>query len=159
MEFSSSLYFMAINPNHSDFSQTAYNSDEPIYVWKDNMVYKRIGVWQRDFRNWLRDNGIDIDNDNNHVYTPVAHVKDDILTGYHTQYPNIANRFLEINQSVRETHYPNLYYVQIGNHPYPKEARYSQAWLEDCYHRECHRIVYPDSDPKKFFFLPKDILP
>ena len=159
MTFSSNLYFMAINPNHVDFSQKAYNSDEPIYVWRDNTVYKRIGVWQRDFRNWLNDNGIDVDGDNNHVYIPIAHVKDDILTGYHTQYPNIANRFLDMRNSTFECYYPNLYYVQVGNHPYPKEARWSHAWLEDCYHRECHRIVYPHSDPKKFFFLLKDILP
>ena len=159
MEFSSTLYFMAINPNHVDFSQNAYNTDEPIYVWKDNTVYKRTGVWQRDFRNWLRDNGIDVDTDYNIVYIPVAHVKDNVLTGYHTQFPNIANRFLEMGKSTRESYYPNLYYVQVGNHPYPKEARLNQGWLVDNYHRECHRIIYPHHEPKKFFILPKDILP
>ena len=159
MTFTSNLYLMATNPNHVDFQQMAYNSDQPIYVWKDNMVYKRTGVWQRDFRNWLRDNGIEIDSDENNIYCPVAHVKDDVLTGYHTQYPNVANRFLDMRKSTLESYYPNLYYVQIGNHPYPKEARWNSSWLTDMFHRECHRIVYPHSDPKKFFILPKDILP
>ena len=26
-------------------------------------------------------------------------------------------------------HYPNLYYVQIGNHPYSKEGRLHKSWL------------------------------
>ena len=159
MEPTSSLYFMAINPNHVDFSQKAYNTDQPIYVWKDNTVYKRTPVWLHDFRNWLENQGIEVDSDNKAVYTPVAHVKDDVLTGYQTQFPNMANRFLDMNKSTRESYYPNLYFVQIGNHPYPKVARYNSSWLTDCYHRECHRIIYPDSDPKKFFILPKDILP
>ena len=159
MTFSSSLYFMAINPNHVDFSQKAYNTDEPIYVWKDNTVYKRTGVWQRDFKNWLENQGIKVDSETRAVYTPVAHVKDNVLTGYHTHYPNVANRFLDMSKASRESYYPNLYYVQIGNHPYPKEARWSTSWLTDMFHRECHRIIYPDSDPKKFFILPKDILP
>ena len=159
MEFSSNLYHMAINPNHVDFQQMAYNSDHPIYVWKDNTVYKRMGIWNRDFKNWLSDQGIEVDPEDRVVYTPIAHVKDNVLTGYHTQYPNISNRFLDMNKSTRECYYPNLYFVQIGNHPYPKEARWSQAWLEDMFHRECHRIVYPDQNPKNFFILPNNILP
>jgi len=158
MEYSSTLYHMAINPNHSDFSQTAYNDNDPVYVWRDNTVYKRTSVWYRPFKRWLSLQGVTVSEDNV-VYTPIATVKDGIVTGYHTEYSNIANRFLDMDKSTLEYHYPNLYYVQIGNHPYPKEGRYQIPWLISQFHRECHRIVYPDSDPTQFFILPSNILP
>ena len=129
MEFSSTLYHMTVNPNHYEFNQKAYNTDQPIYVWKDNTVYKRMAVWQRDFRTWLRDNGVEVDTDSNIVYTPISHYGNGVLTGWHTQYPNIANRFLDMNKAVRESYYPNLYFVQVGNHPYPKEGRFPLCWL------------------------------
>jgi hypothetical protein len=157
MQFSSTLYFMAIKPDHIDFSHKTYDSEDPIYVWKNNTVYKRTHIWRHAFKQWLIDNGVDCED--KAVYTPIAHVENDVLTGYHTQYPNISNRFLNMSSTRITTYYPNLYWVQIGNHPYPKEGRWNHTWLEDMFHRECHRIIYPDSDPKKFFILPKDILP
>ena len=159
MEFTSTLYFMATNPNHIEYEQTAYNSEEPIYVWRDNMVYKRQGIWQRDFKKWLSENGIEVDPDYRACYVPIAHVKDNILTGYCTQHLNFSNRLLDMSEASRQAHYPNLYFTEIGDHPYPKQARWHTSWLVDNFHRECHRIIYPHYDPKKFFILPQDILP
>ena len=159
MEFTSTLYHMAINPNHKEFEQTAHNSEEPVYMWKDNTVYKRTGIWQRDFRNWLSENGIEVDFDHRACYIPVAHVKDNVLTGYCTQHANFSNRLLDMSEASRKSCYPNLYFTELGNHPYPKQARWHTSWLMDNFQRECHRIIYPHYDPKKFFILPKDILP
>ena len=159
MEFSSTIYHYATNPNAKAFEETAYNSNDPNWVWKDNTVYMRKTIWGNAFRTWLNDVGIDYDVNNPAVYTPVAHVENGIVTGYHTQYPNASNRFLDMKKSTRELYYPNLYFVQIGIHPYPKEGRYNHTWLVDMFHRECHRIIYPDPDPKKFFFFLKDIQP
>ena len=159
MDFSSTLYHMATNPNHPDFSQLAYNSEQPVYVWKDNTVYYRSSAWTRDFRNWLEVQGIDLDPMERTFYHPIAIVKDNILTGYNTKEPNVANKFLEMNKSTRESYFPNLYFVQVGNHPYPKEARFHHTWIVENYHRECHQIFNPSTDPKDFFLLPKDILP
>ena len=160
MTFSSTLYHYLTNPNAKAFEEIAYNSEtDPNWVWKDNTVYGRKSIWGSAFRQWLISEGIDYDTNNPVVYTPVAHIENGVVTGYHTQYPNVANRFLDMSKSVRELHYPNLYFVQVGTHPYPKEGRYHQPWLVDMFHRECHRIVYPDPDPKKFFFFLKDILP
>ena len=58
---------MAINPNHADFSQMAYNSDEPIWFWKDNTVYKRMGIWSRPAKDWFKLHGFNLDCDN-HLY-------------------------------------------------------------------------------------------
>ena len=67
-----------------------------------------------DFRRWLKDVGVDYDVNNPAVYTPVAYIKNGVVTGYHTQYPNVANRFLENGEVNKRNYYPNLYFVQIG---------------------------------------------
>ena len=159
MEFSSTIYHYLTNPNARAFEETTYNSDDPVWVLNNNTLYARKNIWSRDLRVWLTSKGVEYDDDNPALYTPVAHIENGIVTGYQTQVTNIANKFLEMNKSIRENHYPNLYFVQIGTHPYPKDARYNQTWLVDMFHRECHRIVYPDPDPKKFFFSLKDVLP
>lgn len=158
MTFSSAIYHYAINPNAKAFEETAYNSDEPNWVWKDNTVYMRKPVWGTDFRHYLVSEGIEYDTINPVVYIPVAHVENGIVTGYHTQLGNIANKFLDMGDDVREKYYPNLNFVQIGLHPYPKEGRYNHSWLVDSFHRDCHRIIYPDPDPKKHFFNLSDIM-
>ncbi len=159
MEFSSTIYHYLTNPDARAFEETAYNTDEPNWIWKDNTVYMRKTIWGCVFRNWLREVGIDYDSNNPALYTPVAHIENGIVTGYHTQLSNIANRFLDMDDDTRDKYYPNLHFAQIGIHPYPKEGRYNHTWLIDNFHRECHRIVYPDPDPKKFFFPLKDLLP
>ena len=160
MEFTSTYYYYLTNPNAKVFEEKAYNNpNQPNYIWKDNTLYMRKTIWGTDFRRWLKNVGVDYDDNDLAVYTPIAHIDNGVVTGYHTHIANISNRFLDMEKTIRERYYPNLYFVQIGNHPYPKEARYNQSWLIDQFHRECHRIVYPHHDPKQFFILPKDILP
>ena len=158
MTFTSSIYHYLTNPDAKAFEEKAYNTDEPNWVLKDNVLYYRKNVWGTDFCKWLINEGIEYDDDRPAVYTPVASIENGIVTGYHTHLSNISNKFLEMGKSRRENYYPNLFFVQIGNHPYPKEARYNQSWLVDNFHRDCHRIIYPDPDPKKFFFLLSDII-
>ena len=156
MTFSSILYSMCTNPNHSNFNDMAYNSEYPVYYLKNNTVYKRLGVWNRGWRNWLEENGVPVDDDRA-VYHPVINVQNGIITTWETQIANIGNKMLDMGESNRKVFYPNLYFVQIGNHPYPKEARFHKCWQLDTAQRECHRIIYPHHDPKQFFLLPKDL--
>ena len=144
---------MLHNPQHQNFKDTSYRSDQLSYRLKDNTLYYLQSVWCRDFRNYLESNGIIIP-DNRKLYVPVAKLVEGKLIGYNTQYANIGNRFLEMCDSTRECHYPNLHLVEVGNHPYPKECRYHHSWVVENYHRECHQILNPPSDPKEFFLQP-----
>ena len=153
MKYTSTLASMLHNPNHPNFSDTCYRSERFQYKLKDNTLYNYQSVWCNDFRNWLSTHGIDID-DQRRAYVPVAKLVEGKLIGYNTQFANIGNKFLEMGDSTRECHFPNLFLVEIGNHPYPKEARYYHTWMVETYHRECHQILNPPSDPQNFFFQP-----
>ena len=91
------------------------------------------------------------------MYTPIAKLTEGKYIGYNTQNANIGNKLLDICDSLRDKHYPNLYFVEVGNHPYPKEARYHHNWMIDNYHRECNVILNPPSDPKDFFLHPNSL--
>ena len=151
MEYTSTLADMLHRPHHPNYLDTLYNDSELLYyILKDNTVYHLTSVWCRDLRAWLSQQGVVVP-DSRRMYTPVAKLEDKMLVGYNTQYANVGNRFLELSDSIRECHFGNLFFVEVGNHPYPKEARYSHMWLVDNYHRECHKIINPPSDPKDFF--------
>lgn len=156
MTFTSTLYHITINPQHKDLQQTAYNSTYPIYFLKDNTLYRRQGIWARQTKNWLKEVGIELCEENA-VYHPVVKVENGIVTTWETQLANVGNRLLDMSESIRNTYYPNLYFVQIGNHPYAKEGRLHKSWLVENTQRESHRIIYPHHDPKQYFILPKDL--
>ena len=158
MDYTSTLANMLYNPNHQNYSDTHYNSDHYCYRFKDNTVYQFTSVWGYEFSRWLEGEGIVVP-DNKRLYTPVAKLVEGKLIGYNTQYANTGNRFLEMDDGLRKIHFPNLYLVEVGNHPYPKEARYYHSWVVENYHRECHQILNPPSDPKEFFFHPSSFAP
>ena len=153
MEYTSTLADMLHKPNHPNFKDTCYRSEELNYRLRDNTIYYFTSVWGYEFRNYLEEQGIVVP-EHRRLYTPIAKLEDGEMIGYNTQHANIANRFLDMSDSTRESHFQNLFFVEIGNHPYPKEARYHHSWLVDNYHRECHKILNPPSDPKKFFLQP-----
>ena len=97
--------------------------------------------------------------DGRRMYTPIAKLEDGKMIGYNTKHANIATRFLDMSDNLRKCHFENLFFVEIGNHPYQKEARYHHSWLIDNYHRECHKILNPPSDPKEFFLQPSSFAP
>ena len=158
MEYTSTYADMLHNPNHINYTDTCYRTDNLTYRLKDNTLYQYQSVWCIDFRSWLSTHGIRI-GDERRAYVPVAKLVEGKLIGYNTQYANIGNKFLEMNKDTMECHFPNLYLVEIGNHPYPKEARYSHSWMVEMYHRDCHQILNPPSDPKKFFLQLDDFPP
>jgi hypothetical protein len=158
MEYTSTLANMLINPQHLNFTDTCYRSDQLIWRLKDNTLFYLQSVWCYDFRRYLERFDIVVP-ENRRLYTPVAKLTDGKLIGYNTQFANIGNRFLDMDDSIRETHYPNLYLVEVGNHPYPKECRYHHQWTVDNYHRECHQIINPPSNPKDFFLQPSFFSP
>ncbi len=156
MTFTSKLYLMATNPQHPSFDEMYYNSDQPNYYHKDNTVYKRQGIWARDFINWLEQMGITVGDDRS-VYIPVIKVENGVVTTWETHQANMGNKFLQLDESTRTLRYPNLYFVQIGMHPYPRQARFHNDWSIEQAQKESHRIIYPHYDPKQHFLLPKDI--
>ena len=153
MEYKSTYADMLHRPNHPNYEDTHYNSDELTYRLEDNTLYLFTSVWCRDFRTFLNEQGIVVP-DNKRLYTPLAKLVEGKLIGYNTQYPNMGNKFLNMYKNTREVHYSNLYFVEIGNHPYPKEARYQHSWLVESFHRDCHKLLNPPSDPKEFFIQP-----
>ena len=158
MEYTSTIASMLHNPNHMNYQDTCYRTDYFSYRLLENTLYHFTSVWCRDFRNYLQTNGIVVPDDKR-MYTPVASLIDGELIGYNTQYANMGNKFLDMRDGTREIHFPNLYFVEVGNHPYPKEARYHHSWLIENYHRECHKILNPPSDPTKFFLQPTSFAP
>ena len=156
MTFTSTLYNLVTNPQHKDFTQTAYNSDYPIWFHKDNTLYYRQGIWGRQYKDWFKEVGLELCKESA-VYHPVIKVENGVVTTWETQIANIGNKLLEMTESTRLHYYPNLYYVQIGNHPYAKEGRLHKSWLLENAQRESHRIIYPHYDPKQYFILPKEL--
>ena len=147
---------MATNPNHASLKDIAYNSENPIYCLKNGVLYKRVGVWNRAWKNWLEENGVVVCEDRA-VYHPIIKVENGIVTTWETQIANLGNKMLDMGESIRQTYYPNLYFVQIGNHPYSKNGRFHKCWQLENAQRESHRIIYPHHDPKQYFILPKDM--
>ena len=157
MTFSSTPYRIVTNPQHHMLEEKCYNLEIPTYYLKGNTLYQRQGVWQRDFRLWLESVGITVNDEDKSIYHPIIKVEDGIVTTWEANTANMGNKFLQMEDSTRGNWYPNLYFVQIGNHPYPKEARLHVNWQIEQAQRESHRIVYPHYDPKQYFLLPKDI--
>ena len=158
MNYTSTIANMLNNPNHNNYRDIAYSTNHLSYILKDDILFQLIGTWGFDFRNWLENHGIDV-GDERRVYTPIGKLEKRQLIGYNTQYPNIANRFLSMGENTRKSHFENLYFVEVGNHPYPKPARYRHSWLVTNYHSECHQIINPPSEPKNFFFPIKSLAP
>ena len=158
MEYTSTLYHMATNPNHLGFNQIVWNSDDlPMYIKRDNTLYQCQRVYNRLWREWLQNNDIELDKDYS-VYVPVITVENGIITTYETLRANVGNYFLQMDEKSRSICYPNLNFVQIGMHPYPKQARYRVSWSIEMAMKESHRIVYPHHEPSKHYVQVKDIV-
>ena len=154
MNYNTTIANMLINPNHRKHSEVLYNNEECfMYALKDNTLYYLASVWSIDLRKWIEKQGIIVP-DSRRMYMPIAKLEDNKLIGYNTQHANMGNKFLEIDSHTRSMYYPNLYYVEIGNHPYPKEARLHHQYQIGIYHKECHKLLNPPSDPKEFFLEP-----
>ena len=158
MEYTSQIADMLHNPQHPRYSDECFNTDLMTYVLKDSTIYAVTNIWDRDFRRWLETYGIIVP-DNRRLYTPIGKLENGKIIGYNTQFANMGNTFLEMVETTRDNAFSNLYFVEVGNHPYPKVARYRHTWLIDNYHRDCHILLNPPTDPKKFFILPKDLVP
>ena len=149
--FTSSLYYIATNPNHSSLSESVWNRpNQRVYHMEGNTLYQRITVYDRKRRNWLENMGLEL-GDDFALYQPVIRVENGIVTTWETQVANISNRILGLGKAQRDIYYPNLYFVQIGNHPYPKHARYRECWSVSQAQRESHQIIYPHHDPKQHY--------
>jgi len=149
--FTSPLYHIATNPNHSSLLESVWNRpNQRVYHLEGNTLYQRITVYDRQRRNWLISKGLELGDDFD-LYQPVIRVENGIVTTWETQVANISNRILGLGKVQREISYPNLYFVQIGNHPYPKYARYRECWNVTKAQLESHRIIYPHHDPKQHY--------
>ena len=149
--FSSTLYHIATNPNHPAHKESVWNNaSQPLYHMEGNTLYQRMTIYDKRRRLWLKDMGLEI-GDDYALYQPVIKVENGIVTTWETHFANIGNRMLDMEDSTRKIYYPNLYFVQIGNHPYPKQARYREGWNVMQAQKESHRIIYPHHDPKQHY--------
>ena len=139
--FTSDLYHIATNPNHLSHKDSVWNRpNQRIYHMEGNTLYQRITVYDKRRRLWLESMGLDLGDDRS-LYQPVIRVENGIVTTWETHFANIGNRMLDMEDSVRKVYYPNLYFVQIGNHPYPKQARHRGGWSVQKAQQESHRII------------------
>lgn len=141
------LIEMLNDSNHSNFSYG--------YKLMEGTLYNRFIIRSIGTRKWLLDNGFTHEQvKDGFFYRPIAKKENGEYIGWHCGKPNPSVWFLSMNDKERELLYPNLYWVDRGLFPYPKQV-YSLniSWFEDQYHRECHRILLPPENPLEFFYV------
>lgn len=130
--------------------------------WKDQLVYLKRGdtiyaihrYWQG--KTWLREQDQRFAENDWTAYFPIATKKGDTYISYEYERANPSRYYLEY-QSRLKTSFPNLYWCDVGNHPYPKEIRFSPCWLHSEWNKYCHKIIMPDMDISKMVIFPSDL--
>ena len=142
MEYQSTLYHMLNNPNHEGFSYDEYHLVE-------NTIYQRYYFYRQPIRRWFMDKGFTLEEIDEGIYKPIARKEGKHYIGWRGDKANPSVYFLNLDH--REIWYPNLFFVEQGINPYPKELRQHVNWTEELYHRECDMLFLPHHDPKQWF--------
>ena len=128
------------------------------YVLRENTVYQRKNFHQLDTTRWLDNFSSKFKEADYVVYVPVATLNDGEYVGYNYEHANFSNRVLAIcNTTNFKCYYPNLYWIDIGNHPYPKEVRFHHDWRQREFNKYCNKIIYANPDPSKAFLTPTEL--
>jgi len=143
----STLMEMLNNPNHLNFNYG--------YKLIEDTIYQRVymHMHNRSQYLWLENNGFTYEQARGHIYRPVARKETNEFIGWACSRANPSVFFLSMEDSVRKIYYPNLYWVERGLYPYPKQFKLSTSWQEEQYHRECHRLLLPNENPLHFFHI------
>ena len=145
------------NKEHERFKQMTWQ-DTPYYIQEDNTIYKLQSFYCYGGRGWLDKQSPLFKENEYKAYIPVATLETkgdkDIFIGYIWQRANMGNYLLELQDSTREIHFPNLIWCDVGNHPYPKDIRCGECWNECNYNKGATKLVYPDFDIAKAVRFP-----
>ena len=145
------------NKEHHRFTQLTWR-DEPYYIQEGNTIFRLQSFYCRDGKTWLDEQSPLFRENEYKAYIPVATLETigdkDIFIGYIWERANMANYLLDLQDSTRETYYPNLIWCDVGNHPYPKDIRCSESWNESNYNKSATKLVHPHYDITKAVRFP-----
>jgi len=128
------------------------------YVLSGNTIYQRKAFFRRHNTEWLDSFSPKFSKHDYIAYVPVATLEDGVYIGYTYEDANLSNQVLDIcNRSKIENFYPNLYWVDVGNHPYPRAFRFNHNWRQTTYNKYCNKIIYSNPDPSKAFLTPTEL--
>ena len=137
------------------FRDRTYYGDRPIWLIRDNTLYKYKRPYDVHTQKWLEKLSPKFKENDFRMYIPMARKEGDVYIGYSWERKNLAMYLLK--DSTTRGQYYNLYWVDIGNHPYPKGMLFQQGWREQEYLRHCHKIVYPSDNPLDCIIFPSEL--
>jgi len=149
----SELLDMLNNPNHKRLSQTSWN-DMKYYIRRNNTIYRLIHFYQG--KKWLLSQSQKFKDNDYRCYIPIATKQGETYIGYIWERANMSN-YLLLHIHLQTQRYPNLHWCDIGNHPYPKEIRMDESWLQCSFNKVANRLVHPDFDITKAVLFPSDL--
>ena len=149
---------MFTNSEHMTFQQETW-VNEKYYVRQGDTIYKLQNFYGQSTRVWLNGQSPLFRDNEYRVYIPVATLETkgdtDTFIGYIWEKANMSNHLLgDYGDSSRKSSYPNLYWCDVGNHPYPKEMRLSSSWREGQFNKHAQKLVYPNYDITKAVIFP-----
>lgn len=151
----SEVYKMFKNKDYHRWEQVDWEK-RPVFIQRDNTIYQLVKSYYR--KQWLRVQSEKFHSNGYAFYIPIATMEEGTLTSYIWDKPNMAKWLLDLAGSDGKVSCrPNLYWCDVGNHPYPKEGRFNTSWIQNEVERCCHRLVYPDIDIEKAVIFPSDL--
>jgi hypothetical protein len=122
-----------------------------MYASKGDTVYYRKNFNRSECREWFDDLGDKYKKAEYNLWLPVATKREGVYIGYSYSEANLSNSILKLGATIRKCYYPNLYWVDIGNSPYPKEVRFNEMYRHRVFNKYCHKIIYAGLDPATVF--------
>ena len=135
--------------------ENTYYRSSPMWLLRDNTLYKYKRPYDRQTYKWLDKISPRFKEENYVMYIPIARKSYDKYIGYSWERKNLSMHLLK-NEDIRDGYY-NLYWVDIGNHPYPKGMFFQYNWREREYLRHCHKIIHPPDNPLDCVIFPSEL--
>ena len=149
------LYQMFIDEDHHRLKQMNWK-DIPYYIKRGDTIYKLRHHWQG--KVWLNQQSSRFQENEWYAYFPIAEKRDKVFVSYVYEKANTSNWLLSsYSDNARERIYPNLYWCDVGNHPYNKDIRFNHCWVHSTFAKYCHQWVLPDLDIEKAVIFPSDL--
>ena len=145
---------MLKDPNHRRLTDTSHMG-HPYYILRGNTIYGYKRFYQG--KTWLLSQSQKFKENSWGCYIPIATKKGDTHIGYMWERANMSSWLLSLGDATRSWKYPNLYWCDVGLHPYPKEIRRVDNWLQNSFNRIAHKLVYPNVDIVKAVIFPSDL--
>ena len=137
---------MLNNPNHPRLTQKTWN-DMLFYIRREDTIYRLMHYYSG--KSWLENQSPKFKDSDWRCYIPVGTKKGETYIGYIWEKANMSNWLLSNGSIHRTVYYPNLIWCDLGNHPYPKEVRTTETWIQENFNKMAHKLVHPDTDIAK----------